>query len=238
MTRLAQPLDRLSPVLPGRMRSKPKLLDLFCGAGGASMGYHMAGFEVTGVDINPQPHYPFAYVQADAMTYPLLGCDVIHASPPCQRFSVASLGRRNQGKEYPDLLTPIRQRLLGSGKPWVIENVPQAPMQQSICLCGLMFGLKVFRHRLFECSEFLLTPRHPAHGACKIGAGYYSIAGNGGRWKTWGVVQRDVSKGSATEWRQAMGIHWMTRAELTQAIPPAYTEFIGRALREAVTIDD
>jgi DNA (cytosine-5)-methyltransferase 1 len=209
----------------------PRLLDLFCGAGGAAMGYHMAGFEVTGVDIKPQPHYPFAFVQADALTFPLGGYDMIHASPPCQRFSVASVIHRNHGKKYSDLLTPMRQRLIAWGGLWVIENVLQAPMEQFVCLCGLMFGLKVFRHRLFECSAFLLTPSHPSHGTRKIGEGYYSIAGNGGRWKTWGTVVRDVSKGTVTEWRQAMEIDWMTRQELSQAIPPAYTQFIGAQLR-------
>src|SRR5271157_4335910 len=105
----------------------PKLLDLFCGAGGASEGYHRAGFEVVGVDINPQPHYPFKFIQADAMTFPLDGYDVIHASPPCQAYTVAGYNERARGKIYPDLLDAIRQRLIENAKPWIIENVPGSP---------------------------------------------------------------------------------------------------------------
>ncbi|MEA3346944.1 MAG: DNA cytosine methyltransferase [Candidatus Auribacterota bacterium] len=211
---------------------KPRLLDLFCGAGGCSMGYHRAGFDVVGVDINQQKNYPFEFHKADAMLFPLDGFDVIHASPPCQKFSVASNVHRNRGKEYPDLLTPTRKRFRKHGIPFVVENVPNSPMNCTIILCGLMFGLKVFRHRHFECSEMIMSPAHPTHGGKKIGEGYFSVAGGAGRWKSWGTVKRDVSKGTVKEWRIAMGIDWMTRKELTQAIPPAYTEWIGRQLME------
>jgi len=211
---------------------KPKLLDLFCGAGGAAMGYHRTGFEVVGVDINPQPHYPFEFHQADALTYPLDGFDVIHASPPCQKWSKASSVHRNNGKIYPDCLSPIREKFYRRGGFWIIENVIHAPMQSTIQLCGLMFGLKVFRHRNFEISHLIFQPTHLSHKGKRIGEGYYSIAGGAGRWKSWGTVHRNVSKGTAAEWRDAMGIDWMTRKELTQSIPPDYTEYIGKQLMD------
>ena len=207
-----------------------KLLDLFCGAGGAAMGYHRAGFEVVGVDINPQPHYPFEFHQADALEYPLDGFDVIHASPPCQKWSKASYIHRKNGKIYRDYLTPTRKRLQQWGGVWVIENVIHAPLIDPIRLCGLMFDLKVFRHRDFESSISLEKPDHVSHKGKKIGEGYFSVAGGAGRWKSWGTVYRNISKGTAGEWRDAMGISWMTRKELTQAIPPAYTKFIGKQL--------
>src|SRR5688500_4187308 len=116
-----------------------RLLDLFCGAGGCSEGYHRAGFEVVGVDLKAQKNYPFEFIQADALDYPLDGFDVIHASPPCQAYSV--LRRANPDAEYADLIEPTRAKLQASGLPWIIENVPGAPLAQSITLCGSMFGL-------------------------------------------------------------------------------------------------
>ena len=211
--------------------NKPRLLDLFCGAGGAAMGYHRAGFEVVGVDIAPQKNYPFEFHQADAMTFPLDGFEFIHASPPCQAFTLANFKARRDGLvEHPDLIDPVRQRLISTGKPWVIENVGGAPLMNPAMLCGTMFGLGVFRHRCFESNVLLLVPNHSAHEG-RIGDGeFFSVAGGAGRWKSWGTVKRDVSKGTAVQWREAMGIDWMTRKELTQAIPPHYTEFIGRAI--------
>jgi len=195
------------------------------------MGYSRAGFYVVGVDINKQPHYcGDEFHQADAMTYSLDGFDVIHASPPCTGFSVASIVHRNKGKEYPDLLTPIRIRLKQSGAIYIIENVPGATIDPILTLCGLMFGLKVFRHRHFECSEMIMSIEHPSHSGKRIGEGYFSVAGGAGRWKTWGTVKRNISKGTADEWRNAMGISWMTRNEIKLAIPPAYTEWIGKQL--------
>lgn len=195
------------------------------------MGYARAGFDVTGVDIAPQPHYPFHFIQADALTFPFDGFNVIHASPPCQRFSIASNVHRNAGKEYPDCFTPIHTRLKEWGGIWVIENVVGVPLlSHAIQLCGLTFGLKVFRHRIFQSSQLLLAPTHPSHRGFRIGEGMFSVAGGAGRWKSWGSVQREVSKGSRSEWREAMGIDWMTRKELTQAIPPAYTEYLGKQL--------
>ena len=134
---------------------KPRILDLFCGAGGCSVGYERAGFDVVGVDIAPQPNYPFGFVQADALAalevVPLTTVDAIHASPPCQAFSLATLyhGRENAEK-YPDLIEPVRKLLLDTGLPFVIENVPGAPIRHDVLLCGEMFGLRVHRHRYFE----------------------------------------------------------------------------------------
>lgn len=204
--------------------AKPRLLDLFCGAGGAAVGYSRAGFEVVGVDIKPQPRYPFEFHQADALTYPLDGFDVVHASPPCQRYSMAV---RNQGRpdDWPDLVPPMQRRL--GGRDYVIENVPGAPLQHPVTLCGSMFGLgtdelELRRHRLFECSPFLLAPPCNHDGRVSIG-----VYGHG--TPTWHrkKLGRNVS---TDEMREAMGIDWMTRDELSQAIPPAYTEWIGRQL--------
>jgi DNA (cytosine-5)-methyltransferase 1 len=129
-----------------------KALDLFCGAGGAAMGLHRAGFEVHGVDLAPQPHYPFTFHRGDAMEWLLDGYDFIWASPPCQAYSASTLALRRAGKEYVDLLAPVRTRLRACGTPYVIENVVGAPMRGHTVLCGTMFGLRLLRHRLFETS--------------------------------------------------------------------------------------
>ena len=214
------------------MSDRPQLLDLFCGAGGAAMGYHRAGFEVVGVDVDPQPNYPFAFIQADAMTYPLEGFDVVHASPPCQRYSVGTTapGARTQ---HPDLLPATRARLISSGLVYIIENVPGAPMNTTITLCGEAFGLRVIRHRLFESNAPLSAPLHVKHRPPYLRAAadgtnrtvrrsyYAQVAGNGGESYSYRLA----------DWRNAMGINWMTRSELVEAIPPAYTEWIGGQLR-------
>lgn len=212
---------------PHRFRGahvRPILLDLFCGAGGAAMGYHRAGFSVIGVDIAPQPHYPFTFIQGDALAFPLKGFDAIHASPPCQRWSPRTKDR----KRHPDLIAPLRPLLLASGLPYVIENVPRAPLTGPV-LCGSSFGLSVERHRRFETNFPLMVPPC-AHGQqprrfriYDHGRWYLSrvahVAGNGG--------------GKADEqWPSAMGIAWMDRRELVEAIPPAYTEHIGWYLRQ------
>nr|BFE55661.1 hypothetical protein GCM10020063_001870 [Dactylosporangium thailandense] len=204
-----------------------RLLDLYCCAGGAGMGYHLAGFDVVGVDINPQPRYPFEFQQADAVE--LLTAhghefDAVHASPPCQAFTLA---QRIQGRAHPDLIAPTRAALIASGRPWIIENVEGAPLHDPIVLCGAMFsGLSVYRHRLFETSFEVDQPRHPVHVAPlrKMGrppqhGDFMHVVGNFS-----GVAQA----------RQAMGISWMVRNELSEAIPPAYTTWIGQQLRAAV----
>jgi DNA (cytosine-5)-methyltransferase 1 len=199
-------------------REKPRLLDLFCGAGGAAMGYHRAGFEVVGVDIEPQPNYPFDFYQEDALEYPLVGFDALHASPPCQRYSVLAKAQRNKGKEYPDLLAHVRERLEQTRLPWVIENVPGAPMRADLILCGSMFNMKVRRHRWFELSFPLPTSTPP----CDHSTRPVVVSGN------------NHSGGfTATEIMEAMEMPWAkTRYEVRQAIPLAYTEWIGRRMLE------
>lgn len=187
--------------------ARPKLLDLFCGAGGAAAGYHRAGFDVVGVDIRPQPRYPFEFHQADAMTCPLDGFDAIHASPPCQHYANVTAWRGAPG-DHPDLIGPTRQRLIDSGLPWVIENVPEAPIRRDLLLCGSQFGLKVRRHRAFETSPRLFALVPP----CR---------------------HRDLlpfmHKGERA-YADALGCHWMTNREAREAIPPAFTEHIGHLL--------
>lgn len=217
-----------------------RLLDLFCGAGGAAMGYSRAGFDVVGVDHKPQPRYPFEFHQADALTYPLDGFDVIHASPPCQAYSIMRNLPWLKGREYWDSIPPTRERLLESGLPWVMENVKGAPLD-GIFLCGTMFGLRQpdggpeYRHRLFEASFFMLAPGHPKHFETVVPGPYLKdrqnrmsgIVATG--WRSSGIDRA----GHANKPRgrgQAMGIDWMDRQGLSQAIPPAFTEWIGLQL--------
>lgn len=197
-------------------------LDLFCKAGGASMGLHRAGFDVTGIDIEPQKHYPFKFIQGDALKASLKGYDLIWASPPCQAYTQAALGQRNAGKVYPDLMAPTRARLQSSKTPFIIENTPGAPMRVDIVLCGSMFGLRLIRHRWFECSFpvfelFQSCVHHPNPiVACGHGTPTWIRTRNGGKCYT------------IKEVRDAMGIDWMNRNELSQAIPPAYSEFLAK----------
>ena len=214
-----------------KIMKKPRLLDLFCGDGGAGMRYHKAGFDVVGIDIKPHKRYPFEFHQADAFSYPLDGFDIVHASPPCQRFTAGTRVQRRRGKIYPDCLTPIRERLKEWNGPYIIENVVGATMQPyTIVLCGLMFGLKVFRHRIFECSDLVTAPDHPTHKGKRIGEGYWTVFGHGGgRVRSWGKTKK-ATRGNAADWSAAMEIDWMSREGLTQAIPPAYTEWIGKQI--------
>lgn len=224
-TRTENLADSVAPTCSGR----PRALDLFCCAGGASMGLARAGFDMTGVDIRPQPRYPFRFVQADALgplPFALSDFDFIWASPPCQRH-VRGL-RNSPGydrDDHLDLIPQTRRLLKASGVPFVIENVPGAPIRADFKLHGHMFpGLRVIRERWFETSwaGFALTPSCPQG---LLDQGYLSIAGTGvQKW----CLDRGQRFGVADA-RAAMGIDWMTRAELSQAIPPAYGEFIGRA---------
>jgi DNA (cytosine-5)-methyltransferase 1 len=223
-----------------------RVLDLFCGAGGAAMGLHRAWpeAEIVGVDIAPQPRYPFTFVQGDAMTYPLEGFDFIWASPPCQAFT--AMKSMPNAKEHENLLTPTRERLLSLGDcTFVIENVPGAPLNSgSVMLCGTMFGLGVSaagaelrRHRWFEASFHFLAPgcRHSAPRVCGVYGGHgrdhrrvhpltVGVYGNAG-----GRSRRDGTQMFSTEQRkEAMGIEWMNGEELSQAIPPAYSEYIAK----------
>lgn len=206
---------------PGRRR--PRLLDLFCGAGGCAKGYQRAGFTVVGVDHRPQPHYcGDAFVRADALEFleqQGAAFDAIHASPPCQAYSASTRGLRSRGRAYPDLIGPLRATLQGLGRPYVIENVVGAPLRDPVLLCGSMFGLGTYRHRLFEASFPVEPPPHYWHadGERMYVVGHFS----------------DVPAA-----RRAMGIEWMVRDELAQAIPPAYTEWLGRALRDLVVFGE
>ena len=197
---------------------KPRLLDLCCGAGGAAVGYARAGFEVVGVDIVPQSHYPFAFHLADALTFSLDGFDAVHTSPPCQAYSACQRFLKRPDA-YPAFLPELRERLVCWGGPWIVENVVGAPMPGAVLLCGTMFGLQVLRHRLFESSHLLFAPVPCWHrGKTQENGGpYVCVAGN--------LFRVDEAS-------QAMGIGWMTKKELSQAIPPAYTEWLGRQLRE------
>ncbi len=206
-----------------------RLLDLFSGAGGCAVGYHRAGFtEIVGVDIKPQPRYPFQFVQGDALEYLAAHgreFDAIHASPPCQGFS--AMTAKHAKKNHPDLVGPAREFLIKTGKPYIIENVPGAPLRTPVILCGTFFGLRVLRHRLFESNVFLFAPAqsctHPPRGA--VGRAGYADNKKVGDWISVAGHHPNLAASSF-----AMGIDWMNKDEISQAIPPAYTEYIGRQL--------
>lgn len=275
----------------------PRLLDLFCGAGGAAMGYHRAGFNVTGIDIEPQPHYPFKFIQAEALSYLAdhgHEYDAIHASPPCQAYSIMHNLPWLRGRDYPLLILPTLEMLATLGRPYIVENVMgarhgakglakrglDAHGLKAGWLCGAAFGLPFYRHRLFAANWLWLAPGHPKHQSrirpdCSLAGRARDIvfvpghprselwayggtvkglpggvAGldvrprqvefampallNTGSLAAWqrgrGAQDDGVGIGHARGWRlaaEAMGIDWMRRTELTQAIPPAYTEWIG-----------
>jgi DNA (cytosine-5)-methyltransferase 1 len=213
--------------------SRPLAIDLFCGAGGAAMGLHRAGFDVIGVDIKPQPRYPFTFVQGDALTPPvdLSRADFIWASPPCQHFTCAN--NRDPDNRHPDLIDPTRSLLISSGAVWTIENVPGAPIRVDCALDGSMFpDLRVLRRRHFELSFGTLfrlgfdARHHPSrHGWSTSTDGDTSSHTRAARAKN-GLPVRE----SIEQRRSDMGINWpMNRREAANAIPPAYSEFIGRA---------
>jgi DNA (cytosine-5)-methyltransferase 1 len=219
---------------------RPRLLDLFCGGGGAAMGYHRAGFDVVGVDIVRQYDYPFPFTLADALTFPLEGYDVVHASPPCKRWTTVGNIDRARPRlfdPHPDCLAPMLERLAGLGIPWIVENVVGAPLPDPVQYCGSSFGLDVRRHRLFASNVALVAPpcnhgwqtprftsldlhRHKAGKAASVVGVYGNAHGDG----------------DTLELRQhAMGIDWLRNDRLTQAIPPAYTEHIGRQVAGFLT---
>jgi DNA (cytosine-5)-methyltransferase 1 len=205
------------------MKEKYRLLDLFCGAGGAGMGYHRAGFEVVGVDINPQPHYPFEFHQADALTFPLDGFDAYHASPPCQGYSATCNLPWLKDKKYPLLILPTRLLLKTTGRPYVIENVKRARIngKQLISrgleehgmdagvLCGCMFGLPYYLERLFETNFLWWQPNHKPHKTLTRG-------------RMFGARLR-LS-------HESKQLDWMNKEERNEAIPPVYTKYIGKFL--------
>lgn len=219
---------------------RPRLLDLFCGAGGAGKGYADAGFDVVGVDIEPQPNYPFEFYEHDAVSLLKLMLDgpvgfsefdAIHASPPCQSFTKY----RNAGNvgEYPDLIEPVRELLNATGLPWVMENVEGAPLRGPVLICGSMFDPpKDFRrHRLFEANWDLQPPvwpcRHKLQGPDRFPGGRSKARTGSNR----GLVRNTVEIGTwdipLARQQEAMGMDWSTLRELSEAIPPAYTEHIG-----------
>lgn len=207
--------------------TRPRLLDLFCGAGGCSVGYHRAGFDVTGVDIEPQPRYPFEFVRADAMTFPLEGFDAVAASPVCYRWSKMRDCRPGMKDDQPDLITPLRPRLIAADVPYVIENLRGAPLVNPVQVCGSGLGLRLQRHRRFECS-FPAWGVPCAHGQNPWNPAYGHATGRKrrrvpviGEWRVPEPLQQ-----------QAMGIDWMTLPELQEAVPPAYAEYIGGQLLE------
>lgn len=209
-----------------------RIADLFCGAGGAGMGLHRAGLDVVGFDINPQPHYPFEFHQQDALTVDLSGFDAVWASPPCQAYIQRN---KNLDTKHPKLIEPTIEYLEVSGKPYIIENVLGQPLEASLMLCGTMFGLKVLRHRYFRTSfPAPLAPASCSHvGSVSTGeyAAVYAYGGKGPRHVIDGRRVREASPTSdGPEWDDAMDIDWMNKYELSQAIPPAYSEFIGRQL--------
>lgn len=224
----------------------PRLLDLFCGAGGAAMGYHMAGWEVVGVDIAPQPNFPFEFHQADAMGFPFEGFDAVHASPPCQGYS--RLRHRQDASAYPRLIAPMRDRLtneLSADVPWVIENVEDARLEMSpdsVQLCGSSFGLRVQRHRLFE-ANFDIERRscvhtwQDKHKPYKIYVGPGRSGGKGyrhsGSVPVYGGNQF-VGGNSLFYKSVAMGIDWMNQEEINESIPPAYTLHIGGTMKALI----
>lgn len=193
-------------------------IDLGCCAGGASMGLSRAGFELLGVDIEPQPEYPFRFIQADALEFDFSAADFVWASPNCQPFSVGTAGIRKQGKVYPDWLPQIRQRLQQSGLPYIIENVPGAPLLNPIRLWGQQFGLSLVRCRLFESNLLLLAPP-PAPQPAE----FFTVAGH--------------QKGTLQEWQEAMQMPWVSeKRKLSQAVPPAYSECLGRQILQHLTM--
>lgn len=221
-------------VVGGAVSARPRLLDLFSGAGGAAVGYHRAGFEVVGVDIDPQPNYPFEFHQADALTFLAdhgQEFDVIHASPPCQAYSTMTKGRHApMVHRHPKMVPAVQQALDDLARPYIIENVPGSPLRDPITLCGEMFGLAVIRHRLFESNVDIPQPEHVPHRGRVCGwrhgkrhdGPYYGVYGN--------------TEGTLQQWSDAMGIDWMTRKELAGAIPPAYTEYVGQRIMIPLTI--
>jgi len=206
-------------------KTNPQLLDLYCGGGGASYGYELAGWSVTGVDIYPQPKYKGTFIQADALEYAknhYHAFDAIHASPPCQAYSLASMQFRVSGKQYPDLIKATRELLKTTNLPYVIENVSNAPLHNPILLCGNMFNIKTYRHRLFESNIKLNQPHHPQH--------IIPNARMGRKPKNNEFIQY-VGHFSGVKIVQEMtGLYWLGSKELSQSIPPQYTEYIGKQL--------
>ena len=219
----------MSPERATTSTGRPRLLDLFCGAGGATKGYQQAGFCVIGVDIKPQRNYcGDDFIQADALEVlaeGVTGIDAIHASPPCQRYSAMSTCRPGLSDDYPDLVAPVRDLLDQTGLPYVIENVPGSPLVNPTTLCGTMFGHELYRHRLFEANFDLPEPEHPEH---------VMPASKAGHWRPGTVMSVAGHFAPVAHGRVVMDIDWMNREEMAEAIPPYYTEHVGRHMLAAL----
>jgi DNA (cytosine-5)-methyltransferase 1 len=223
-----RPQKRKNSITP----RKPRLLDLFCCAGGAGIGYSQAGFDVVGVDIKPQPNYPLPFTQADALALNpkfIALFDAVHASPPCQSYS--DLAKRNGNADaWPRLIEPVRNMLVRSGLPYVIENVDGAPLLNAVVLCGTMFPeLRVLRHRLFEANFEIVPPPHKKHPKVHTFDRRKSHFGKTDEWKDFVQVTGGGNCTLAAA-REAMGIDWMTKNEINESIPPVYTRFVGQQL--------
>ena len=220
--------------------TRPRLLDLFCCQGGASTGYHRAGFDVVGIDRSPQPLYPFPFVQADALEFLREHSgefDAIHASPPCQASTTMSNRHRGKGgkaDEHVSLIVPTREALIASGLPWVLENVPgaRAEMVNPVTLHGAMFGLRVDRPRLFDSNLLILSPGRVQRTTDPVGV--YGKAHDGRRLFTRADGSNQYAAASLAEAREAMGMPWADWNGCREAIPPAYTEYIGLQLLDHV----
>ena len=212
-----------------------KVLDLYCGSGGAAVGIQRAipSAVITGVDIEFQPDYPFWFFQANVIKLPVSYVkrfDFIWASPPCQAYSIASRHHIRRGKQYPDLIAFTRELLLQADLPFVIENVPNAPLRKDLMLCGEMFGLGVIRHRIFEIYGFSVSqPRHKKHKGLVRDGFYVTVAGNGGNDPShnYMYLRGKTFPSQLACWSFAMGIDWIqTRRSMAQAVPPAYSAYI------------
>lgn len=230
------PAISFKPMLPACANSRPKLLDLYCGAGGAGWGYYLSGYDVTGVDNEEQPYLPkeIKFIKANALDIlnDIDFCrqfDVIHASPVCKGYSTL---KAITGKKYPNDIPIVREKLKVIGKPYIIENVPGAPLRNYVILCGSMFGLGVIRHRLFECCPEIYFP--PAACNCHGGtASHRGISSHANGAKFICVAGNNYK---AEEGRKAMGIDWMPMKYLSQAIPPAYTQWLGSQMMERLSL--
>lgn len=203
-----------------------KLLDLFCGIGGASHGYALAGFDVTGVDRYPQDGYPYKFIRADALEYladHIQEYTVIHASPPCQQFSKATPWTTRMS--FPNYIPELRRMFHSYNKAYVIENVEGSPLINPMVLCGTMFGMRLIRHRLFESNLPLGAPEHPRHTGSVANGDYVTVAGHGANNKK--------GNNGINVWKEVMEIPWAKyREDLAEAIPPRYTEYLGNQLME------
>jgi len=209
--------------------TKPRIADLFCGAGGAGMGLYRAGFEVVGFDLKPQPNYPFEFYQEDALTVDLSGFDAVWASPPCQFYSRLRHLPWLRDRGYWRSIPPTREHVLATGLPYIIENVQDArwDMASPMVLCGMSMGLRLYRHRAFESSHLFWSPPHPKHIEI-IASGRRNLALRMHGLNGWGDAAGH--QGGVERHRVQLGIAWMTGKELAQAVPPAYSEYLGKQL--------